>query len=131
MGELRGKVVLLDFWATWCQPCVAALPVLARMQRRMADDPFALLSISIDRNRDVLEQFLSEHEMAWLQVWDGKGEVHGAFGVNRYPTYILIDYEGRIVGSVTGSGLTNDAVLVRETGRQVAGPACLFEKESP
>lgn len=101
---LRGKVVLLDFWATWCAPCVQAIPDLRRMSRLMEKDPFVLLSLSVDQDVATVKSFVAEHQMSWPQVWDDHSELARKMGVNHFPTYLLVSHEGEIVYSATGWG---------------------------
>lgn len=102
--DLLGKVVLLDFWATWCAPCVAAVPSLRSMSRRMADEPFVLLSISVDRDEGSLKEFLAKHQMSWPQVWDRNSELARKCKVDRFPTYLLVSHEGEVLYATSGWG---------------------------
>lgn len=103
--ELEGRVVLLDFWATWCLPCVAVLPDLERLHAELGGEDFVLLSISADQERADLERFLGERPAAWPQIWDGERALRRAFEVGEYPTYILLSREGRMIYRNTGGGL--------------------------
>jgi len=100
--SLKGKVVLLDFWATWCIPCVKAIPELKELVRKTAGEPFMLLSVSVDEDKKVLEGFLAKNAVTWPQLWDGAMDFTGLFRVHSYPTYILVDHEGRIVYRFSG-----------------------------
>ncbi len=102
--ELRGKVLLLDFWATWCAPCIAAVPSLRSMSRRMEKNPFVLLSISADNDEALLRRFVADNEMSWPQVWDKRGEFTRRCKVESFPTYVLVDHEGEIVYATRGWG---------------------------
>jgi thiol-disulfide isomerase/thioredoxin len=94
---LKGKVVVLDFWATWCAPCLRALPELKELTQRNASQPLAVVSVSVDDKRKVVEDFVRGHGMDWLQVWDeGMRATIGLFRVNDFPTYIVIGADGRI-----------------------------------
>jgi thiol-disulfide isomerase/thioredoxin len=95
-SQLRGKVVVLDFWATWCGPCVAALPGMKQLARTHAGKPFALVSISGDANGARLREFVVNHELGWTQCWDGNAVAQRAYGVRGFPTYFLIDQAGRV-----------------------------------
>jgi thiol-disulfide isomerase/thioredoxin len=97
LADLKGKVVLLDFWATWCAPCVAAIPSLERIAQQMAGKPFTLVSISGDSNGAKLREFLARHVARWTQCWDGNGDAQRVFGVQGFPTYFLIGADGRIL----------------------------------
>ncbi|HEX6201424.1 MAG TPA: TlpA disulfide reductase family protein [Thermoanaerobaculia bacterium] len=119
-GELRGEVVLLDFWATWCKPCLEATPHLERLHRRMEGKPFVLVGINADGDRERLEAYLAEEGLPWPQIWDGSYRVSDAFGVDSWPTYLVIDHEGRPVSKLTGWGSEHGRMLDREVGRHVA-----------
>ncbi len=102
--DLRGKVVLLDFWATWCAPCRAAIPELRSLSRRRAKDPFVLLSISVDQDEKALRELVAQSEMTWPQVWDKNSEIYRKLNAKALPTYVLVDPEGEIVYTATGWG---------------------------
>lgn len=113
--DLRGKVVLLDFWFTSCPPCVASVPELQRMSRRMKEDPFVLLSVSVDQDETELKDFIAKNRMHWPQVWDKDHTFTRKCKVDRYPTYVLVSHEGEILYSASGWG---DGVE-RELGKKV------------
>lgn len=92
--ELRGKVVLIDFWATWCAPCVHATPNLTRIQKKYKDDPFVILGISADRDQAPWKEFIAKHRLEWAHFYDDRRQMASRFAVNAYPTYIIIDHEG-------------------------------------
>jgi thiol-disulfide isomerase/thioredoxin len=102
--DLKGKVLLVDFWGTWCAPCVAAIPSLRSMSRRMEKDPFVLLSISNDGDEAALRSFVAEHKMSWPQVWDERREFTSKCSINRFPTYLLVSHEGEILYMNSGWG---------------------------
>lgn len=127
--ELAGKVVLLDFWATWCAPCVMAIPDLKMLARRRAKDPFVLLSISVDSDEAALRAFLKEHEATWPQVWDQRSELTRKCKVESFPTYLLVDHTGEIVYSTSGWGpsiastLDSKVLAAVRAARKAAKPA--------
>src|SRR6185436_14971731 len=102
--DLRGKVVLLDFWGTWCPPCVAAVPTLRNWSRRMENSPFVLVSISTDSDEPALRQFIEKNQMSWPQVWDKEHELSRKCKVEGYPTYLLVSHEGEILYVTRGWG---------------------------
>jgi tetratricopeptide (TPR) repeat protein len=102
--DLRGKVVLLDFWGTWCAPCVAAVPTLRNWSLRMEKSPFVLLSISTDSDEPVLREFVTKNKMLWPQVWDKRHEFARKCQVESYPTYLLVSHEGEILYRTRGWG---------------------------
>jgi peroxiredoxin len=114
--DLRGKVVLVDFWGTWCPPCVAAIPSLRTMSKRMTDDPFVLLSISTDQDKAALQAFVDRHEMPWPQVWDQNNAFTRKCRIASFPTYVLVSHEGEIVYSASGWSTG----IERELGRKLS-----------
>jgi thioredoxin-like negative regulator of GroEL len=114
--NLRGKVVLVDFWGTWCPPCVAAVPSLRTMSKRMTEEPFVLLSISNDQDRGVLKAFVERHEMKWPQVWDQGGAFTHKCKISSFPTYVLVSHEGEILYSVNGWSTR----IERDLGKKVS-----------
>lgn len=119
-ASLEGKVVLIDFWATWCAPCIAALPALERLAKRMEDEPLVVLSVSADRSEEVLRAFLGEHGISWPQVWDrGLRLSKGLFEVTGYPTYVLVDHTGEVIYRVSGGGSAIDTEIARRVSAAV------------
>ncbi|MFC1738670.1 TlpA family protein disulfide reductase [Planctomycetota bacterium] len=97
IGELKGKVVLLDFWAVWCGPCVHEMPEIVSLYRQYHDDGFEIIGISLDQNRDKLESYLRDNQITWPQYFDGKGwnnDIARRFGVRGIPTTVLLDKAG-------------------------------------
>jgi peroxiredoxin len=127
LSRLRGKVVVLDFWATWCGPCVEGLPALRQLAQERGGQPFALLSVSGDSNGRQLREFVARHGLSWTQCWDGNGTVQRQFGVSGFPTYYLIDTAGRVGWIKTGwyRGIEKD--LGREIDRSLAAGASRSE----
>jgi len=110
-ADLKGKVVVLDFWATWCGPCVAALPALQRLAKKTAGEPLVLVSLSSDADDAKLREFLAKHPADWPQVWDGKKEAFRQFQIASLPTYFVLDGEGRVLWRRSGWGSTTEGEL--------------------
>ncbi|MFY9553956.1 MAG: redoxin domain-containing protein [Blastocatellia bacterium] len=116
LEDLRGKVVLLDFWGTWCPPCVASVPSLRSLHKRFEKEPaFVMIGISSDSEGEKWRAFIAENKMVWRQHWDRDHRVQRAFNVRAFPTYILIDGEGivrfRSIGSSwERTGTLDDAI---------------------
>ena len=93
---LSGKVVVLDFWATWCGPCRESIGELKDLVKKYPPDQMVLISISADTDERKWREFVSEKKMEWRQYWDEKGEIRQLFHVHAFPTYLVIDREGAI-----------------------------------
>jgi thiol-disulfide isomerase/thioredoxin len=96
LAEYKGKVVLLDFWATWCGPCIAELPHVQAAYEKYHGKGFEIIGISLDRDRAALEKFIADRKMTWRQHWDEKNEVAGAYGVRSIPSTWLIAPDGKV-----------------------------------
>ncbi len=102
-SELRGKVVLLDFWAVWCGPCVAAVPKLNHVQDELAGEDFAVIGYAVysGPGEDV-QAFADQHGIEY-RVVIGDDDLTLDYGVIGYPTYLLIDQQGRQVRKYVGA----------------------------
>jgi thiol-disulfide isomerase/thioredoxin len=104
LSSYRGKVVLFDFWATWCGPCVAMIPHERELVEKQAGKPFALLSVNVDEDKGQLSEFLGKEKMPWSHWFDGpRGPVAKMFKVRAYPTLYLIDTKGIVRKKWIGS----------------------------
>ncbi|MGL4420371.1 MAG: TlpA family protein disulfide reductase [Gemmataceae bacterium] len=97
LAEYRGKVVLIDVWATWCGPCRRMIPDLRELTTKMSGKPFQLVSISVDEEKETLEEFLAKEKMPWTHWWDSdNGPTAKSLGVWFFPTTYLVDAKGVI-----------------------------------
>ena len=97
--QYKGKVVLLDFWATWCAPCRAEMPHVKEVYATYNPKGFEIIGISMDNNRQALDTYLEEQDMKWRQIFDGKGwkaEIGQVYAVSSIPATFLLDREGKI-----------------------------------
>jgi thiol-disulfide isomerase/thioredoxin len=96
LDDLQGKVVLLDFWATWCEPCREALPHMREIAKKFQGQPLVLLSISLDNNEQKWKDFVAANGMTWLQYRDGgfTGTISRLFNVTAIPHTFTIDADG-------------------------------------
>lgn len=104
LPDFRGRVVLVNFWATWCAPCVAEMPALERLHRALAEEGLAVLAISQDRGgAAVVNPFLARIDLQHLPVYlDAKGVLGRAFALKGLPTTFLLDREGRVLAGLVG-----------------------------
>jgi thiol-disulfide isomerase/thioredoxin len=96
LDSLAGKVVLIDFWATWCGPCREALPHIRDIAHRFQEQPLVVISISLDKDEGKWKEFVAKNQMTWLQYRDGSfnGAIAKSFGVNAIPATFTIDADG-------------------------------------
>ena len=101
LRELRGRPVVLYFWATWCVPCRKDLPVLESLHRRGESAP-AILGLS-DEEPEKVRSFYKEHELTFPTLYDAGRQIHDTFGVSAVPVTVVLDAEGNAAGRITGS----------------------------
>lgn len=99
LSQYRGKVVLIDFWATWCQPCIMALPELIETYKTHHASGFEVIGISVDTDKEALNRFLKARPLPWRILFDGKGWLNSnarRYEVTAIPATFLVDRSGRI-----------------------------------
>lgn len=112
LSNYRGKVVLVDFWATWCGPCVAFIPHEKELVERMRGRPFVFIGVSADRDPQDLEEFLAKNNLPWPNILDN-GTLGKAWHVEFLPTIFLIDAEGVIRHKFIGGSKELDNAVER------------------
>ena len=94
LSSYRGKVVVLNFWATWCAPCIEEIPSLNELQRQMPQ--LVVLGVSVDQDEDAYRQFLNEHRINFTTIRDGQQHSNALFGTFVFPDTYVIDRKGEI-----------------------------------
>ena len=102
LADFRGKFVLLNFWATWCPPCVDEMPSLNLVHERLSDRGLVVLGISVDEQKDEYEAFLEGANIRFPTVRDPERKVSTLFGTVKYPETYLIDREGIVIRKYIG-----------------------------
>jgi len=117
LSELKGKVVLLDFWATWCGPCRESIPHLIQLYRTYQDKGFVLIGLSMDKKGDVdtVRHFVKSMDIPYPIILT-PDDVTRNYGVTGIPTTILIDKEGKIQGKMVGF----NSSIAQQTSARVA-----------
>jgi thiol-disulfide isomerase/thioredoxin len=139
MDSLRGKVVLIDFWATWCGPCVAALPHVRKIAHTFEGQPFIVLSVSLDKDEAKWKDFITKNEMNWLQYRDGSfdGPLATRFAVKAIPATFSINAEGVLedqhVGDENIEGKLKKMIAhaLEAQSKQVALPTASLQGPQP
>src|SRR5262249_31423787 len=98
LDALKGKIVLLEFWATWCGPCRVEMPEVRRLWEKYRNERFVLVGISLDDDREALDRYIAQMRITWPQIYEGDGKfsVSGLYGVHAIPENFLIDQDGVI-----------------------------------
>ncbi|UCB50610.1 MAG: TlpA family protein disulfide reductase [Deltaproteobacteria bacterium] len=102
LSDLKGKVVLINFWATWCPPCREEMPSLERLYRHFKYEKFTLLAVDIMEHPETVKTFAREYNLSFPILLDKKGEVSQKYAANALPTTYVIDKEGKAVGKAIG-----------------------------
>ena len=103
LSDLRGNVVVLNLWATWCPPCVEEMPSLERLHRKLRSRGVVVLGVSVDENASAFEEFLRDFRITFPNHRDPTGEIAGRYGTHRFPETYLINREGRLERKVIGA----------------------------
>jgi peroxiredoxin len=112
LDAYRGKIVLLDFWATWCAPCRYEMPYVKRAYDRFHDEGFEIIGISLDTNATIVERYTEKFGMPWPQILQPRGTVtalKASYGVRSIPSAFLIDADGKVVAS--GGALRGERLI--------------------
>ena len=121
LAALRGRVVLVNFWATWCGPCEAEMPAMQRLYRSLAGTDFELLAVSVDASRDEVEAFRKRLDLRFPILLDPEKSVSTRYQSYRYPESYLVDRDGRILARYIGPRDWDDAVYVDHIRDVIAG----------
>ncbi len=102
LSSLRGRVVVLDFWAPWCVPCRASFPFLDRLREKYAAESLAVVGLTLEESEEAIDAFLEAVPVRFPVVSDPTGRAGEALGVVAMPTTFLLDREGRVAGRFEG-----------------------------
>lgn len=103
LSDLRGKVVLVNFWATWCPPCREEMPSLEALQKKIDQHDLVILALSIDDSWEPINKFMKQNEFTVPVYADFDKKISSRFGTFKYPETYLVDKEGRVAYKVVGA----------------------------
>ena len=125
LKDYRGKIVLLDFWAVWCGPCVGEMPNVKKVYEEYHDRDFDIIGISLDTSEEKLRSFIRDREIPWRQIFSGKGwdsPVSRMYGIRAIPAPWLIDRDGRVI-STRARGSRLEQLVAEAVGEKVGSSA--------
>ena len=119
LDSLRGQVVLVDFWASWCVPCRRSFPWMDSLMARYGGEGFSIVAINLDKERAAADRFLTEHAAAFTVAYDPDGKSAEAYGVTAMPMSFLIAKDGTIVHQHVGYDPKKSSAIEALIARQL------------
>lgn len=113
-SEFGGKLLVLNFWATWCPPCVEEFPSLDAFARQMTDSGVVVLGVSVDKNEAAYKNFLRQAQPGFLTARDSDANISSDYGTFRWPETYVINREGRVVRKYIGPETWTDPRIVND-----------------
>ena len=102
ISEFRGKIVFLNFWATWCPSCVTEMPAMEKLHRQLTEKDFAMVAVSIQDSAAEVKHFFKRNKLTYTALLDYSGKTVPVFGIRAIPTTLLLDKSGRIFARIMG-----------------------------
>jgi thiol-disulfide isomerase/thioredoxin len=123
LAEFKGKVVMLDFWATWCGPCMQAIPAVQRLSEQFKDQPVAIVGVNRDKAGDdsKVRKTIERKELTFHQAMDTPGTIAKSYKISAIPALILIDKEGVVRAVHVGYGPGEEKTLAAEIQKLLKG----------
>lgn len=102
LSDFRGKIVFLNFWATWCPTCVVEMPSMEKLHQQFKNQDFAMIAVNLQESEMQVKSFFEKLQLSFTALLDSSGEVASGLAVNALPTTFFLDKEGRIIGMALG-----------------------------
>jgi peroxiredoxin len=120
LTELRGKVVVLNFWATWCPPCVQEMPALSRLHQQIISSGGMVLGISVDDDDAKFQKFLKDYQITFPNYRDASKNIPASYGSFMYPETYIIDRDGKIARKIIGPQVWDSPEMIAYVKRLAA-----------
>jgi thiol-disulfide isomerase/thioredoxin len=117
LEDLKGRTVVLDFWGTWCKPCLMATPSLVKLHKKFADEGVVFIGVAVRDQEAEWAAYIDKNRMDWPQFFDTNRKIATPFSVTAFPTYIVIDGDGVVRARQSGYGMETDSWLEGEIKR--------------
>ena len=114
LSDYRGKIVFIDFWASWCPPCLVSLPAYDKMYKELGNTEFEFIAINVDEDTEDGLVFLEDHPVSYPVLADPEGDIGIPYGIRTLPVSYLLDRDGRIVQSYRSFKLGDEITLKQE-----------------
>jgi len=102
LSDFRGKIVFLNFWASWCGPCRIEMPSMEKLHRRLKGRDFAIVAVNLQEQASRVKAFLKQYGLTFTVLLDTNGRVGARFGIRAIPTTFILDRQGRLIGHALG-----------------------------
>jgi len=102
LSDFNGKIVVLNFWTTWCPTCRIEMPSMEKLHQKLKNKDFAMVTINLQESASQVKAFFEEFKLTYTALLDSNGEVGASFGIRAIPTTYILDKTGRIIGMVNG-----------------------------
>lgn len=103
LSDLKGKIVFLNFWTTWCGDCRVEMPLMQKLYIRFKDKDFVMVAVSLNEPKSVVKKFFDDYKLTFTALLDSNGELGIPFGIRGIPTTYILDKDGGIIGKAIGS----------------------------
>jgi len=113
-SDFGGRLLVLNFWATWCPPCIEEMPSLDRFQRDMAKNGVVVLGISVDKDQKAYQQFLSRANVSFLTARDPESKINTEYGTFKYPETYVISRAGKVLRKFVGPETWDDERMLND-----------------
>ncbi len=113
LSDYRGRLLFLNFWATWCPPCIEEMPSMQRLSDQLQGDGLSMVAVNVQEGRDDIRPFVDELGLRFEILLDRRGQTGQAYGVRGLPTTVLLDREGYVLGTKLGFAIWDDPRVVQ------------------